>query len=78
MQEIQFGVIFSAFALGAIGVVVLGYGVGRAHAAWRDVSGTRKQIPTLRKAAWARTRSVAGGMALLVIVLAVALTDALR
>jgi hypothetical protein len=78
MRDVQFGLIFSAFALVAIGVVVLGYHLGRAHAAWRDVSGTRSQVPKLRRVAWARTRGVAGGIALVVVILAVALTDAVH
>jgi hypothetical protein len=68
-------VVSVAIVLTAVTVLVLGYGLGRTSAAWHDVRGARREVPKLRRVAWARTRGVAGGVVLLAAVLAVAATD---
>lgn len=63
--------------LSTVAVVALGYGVGRAHAAWLDVRGARRDVPHLRRVAWARTKAVFGGVLLLAAVIIVAGSGAL-
>jgi hypothetical protein len=55
-------------------VVLIGYGVGRAHSAWLEVRGARRELPKLRRVAWARTRAVVGGVLLLLAAAAYAAT----
>lgn len=68
----------AAIVLTAVTVVVVGYGLGRAHAAWLDVRGARREVPKARRAAWNRTRGLAGGVVLVLAVIVVAVTDVLR
>lgn len=75
MPNHQSSVVSVAIVLTAVTVIVLGYSVGRAHAAWLLVRGTRREVPKLRREAWARTRGLAGGAVLLVAVVAAAVND---
>jgi hypothetical protein len=74
MTDHRIAVVSATALLSTVAVVLLGYGVGRAHAAWLDVRGARHELPKLRRAAWARTRAVAGGVLLLLAAVAVAAT----
>lgn len=78
MTNHQSSVVSIAIILTAVSVIVLGYGMGRTHAAWQRVSATRHEVPKLRRVAWARTRGVAGGILLLLTVLAAAVNDIIR
>lgn len=78
MTNHQSPVVSIAIVLTAATVIVLGYGVGRTHAAWLLARATRHEVPKLRRIAWARTRGVAGGILLLITVLAAALNDIVR
>lgn len=66
-----------AIVLTAITVIALGYGIGRTHAAWILARGARREVPKLRRVAWAHTRGVAGGIVLLLAVLTVAVSEIL-
>ncbi len=68
----------AAIVLTAVTVVLVGYGVGRAHAAWLDVRLARREVPRARRIAWQRTRGLAGGVLLVLAVLAVAVGELLR
>ncbi|MDP9819455.1 hypothetical protein [Spirilliplanes yamanashiensis] len=74
MTDHRIAVMSVAALLSTVAMVLLGYGVGRAHAAWLDVRGARRELPHLRRTAWARTRAVAGGVLLLLAAVAVAAT----
>ncbi len=67
-----------AVVLTAVTVVIVGYAAGRTHAAWLDVRGARGEVPKARRAAWARTRGLAGGVLLVLAVLAVGVGDIRR
>ena len=75
MTNHQSSVVSVAVVLTAATVIVLGYGMGRTHAAWLLARATRREVPRLRRIAWAHTRSVAGGILLLLAVLAAAVSD---
>jgi hypothetical protein len=68
----------AAIVITAVTVIVLGYSAGRAHAAWLDVRGARREVPKARRAAWGRTRGLAGGVLLFLVVIAAAVTDLLH
>ncbi|OJF13328.1 hypothetical protein BG844_15865 [Couchioplanes caeruleus subsp. caeruleus] len=42
--------------MAAATVIMIGYRVGRAHAAWRDLRATKRDVPAKRKIAWSHTR----------------------
>ena len=42
----------------AVGTVAISYRTGRAHAAWRDVSAARRDLPRKRRIAWSHTRGL--------------------
>jgi Na+/H+ antiporter NhaD/arsenite permease-like protein len=67
-----------AVAFAMIVVLSIGYRTGRAHAAWRDVRSTRRDLPRKRRAAWSHTRNLAWGALVLVGVLFVAAWNAGR
>jgi hypothetical protein len=47
-------------------VIVIGYRIGRAHAAWRDVRSAQRDVPAKRRIAWHHTRPLfLGGLFLL-------------
>jgi uncharacterized membrane protein len=78
MPNHQSSVVSVAVILTALTVVVLGYSAGRTHAAWLRVRTARNQIPELRRVAWARTRGLAGGILLVLALLAAAVNDVVR
>jgi hypothetical protein len=78
MPNHQSSVVSVAIVLTAVTVIVLGFGLGRASAAWHDVRGARREVPKLRRIAWGRTRGVAGGFLMLIAVLAVAVNEMVR
>jgi hypothetical protein len=52
-------------------VIVIGYRIGRAHAAWRDVRAAKRDLPAKRRIAWGHTVPLLfGGMFLLLTVAA--------
>jgi hypothetical protein len=54
-------------------VIVIGYRIGRAHAAWRDVRSVKRDLPNKRRIAWRHTRPLLfGGIFLLLTVTAAA------
>jgi hypothetical protein len=56
----------------AAAVTLIGYRVGRAHAAWRDVRATKRDVPRKRRIAWRHTRPLVLGSVLLLATVAVA------
>ena len=61
-----------ASLLTAATVLVLGYRLGRTHAAWRDVRAARRAVAVSRRLAWRHTAGLAvGGAALLVTLVAI-------
>ena len=56
--------------------VVVGYRIGRAHAAWRDVRSARRDVPVKRRIAWRHTKPLVLGAAFLLLTFAVAAYDA--
>jgi hypothetical protein len=53
-------------------VVVIGYRIGRAHAAWRDVRLAKHDVPVKRELAWGHTRPLLLGAFLLLLMFVVA------
>ena len=74
----QGSVVSITIVLTAATVIVLGYGVGRTHAAWLLARAARQEVPKLRRTAWARTRSLATGVLILLAVLVAAVNDIIR
>jgi hypothetical protein len=52
-----------ASVLTAATVLVLGYRLGRTHAAWRDVRSAKRSVSASRRAAWRQTLAVFLGAA---------------
>ncbi|WP_148308174.1 hypothetical protein [Actinoplanes friuliensis] len=50
-----------AAVMTAATVIVIGYRLGRAHAAWRDLRSAKRDIPAKRKLAWGHTRPLVWG-----------------
>ncbi|MEV6492883.1 hypothetical protein AB0M20_30315 [Actinoplanes sp. NPDC051633] len=61
-----------ASVLTATTVLVIGYRLGRTHAAWRDVRSAKKSVSASRRAAWRHTATLFLGTVALVLTLAVA------
>ena len=59
-------------------VIVIGYRIGRAHAAWRDVRATRRDLPNKRRIAWGHTRPLVFGAIFLLLTVTAAAYDAAR
>ena len=57
---------------GAIVTVVIGYRIGRARAAWRDVGQAKRDLPAKRRLAWGHTRPLIVGAFLVLLTFAVA------
>ena len=57
-------------------VTAVGYRIGRAHAAWRDVRSARRDVPVKRRVARCHTRPLLLGAVLLLLTFAVAAYDA--
>ena len=57
-------------------VIVIGYRIGRAHAAWRDVRAAKRDLPAKRKIAWGHTVPLIFGALLLLLTVAAAAYDA--
>lgn len=57
-------------------VIVIGYRIGRAHAAWRDVRSVKRDLPAKRKIAWGHTRPLVLGALFLILTFAAAAYDA--
>jgi len=54
-------------------VIVIGYRVGRAHAAWLNYRAARRDVPAKRKIAWGHARPLfLGGLLMLVTFIAAA------
>jgi hypothetical protein len=61
-----------ASVLTAATVLVLGYRMGRTHAAWKDVRAAKRAVAVNRRQAWRQTVTLAlGTAALLLTILAV-------
>ena len=61
-----------ASLLTAATVLVLGYRLGRAHAAWRDVREAKRAVAVTRRLAWRHTAGLAaGGVAVLLTLIAI-------
>ncbi|MFI5491264.1 hypothetical protein [Actinoplanes sp. NPDC051859] len=67
-----------ATVMTAVTVIVIGYRVGRAHAAWRDFRAAKREVPARRKIAWGHTRPLVLGAAFVLATLFVAAYDAGR
>jgi hypothetical protein len=65
-----------ATVLTAATVIVIGYRIGRAHAAWRDVRSARRDLPAKRRTAWSQTRPLIFGAAFLVLTVLATAYDA--
>ena len=62
-----------ATVMTAATVIVIGYRIGRAHAAWRDVRSAKRAVTLHRRHAWGHTfRTVVGALAILVTLAVVA------
>jgi len=57
-------------------VSVIGYRIGRAHAAWRDVRSARRDVPAKRRIAWQHTKPLFFGALFLLLTFAAAAYDA--
>jgi hypothetical protein len=61
-----------ASVLTATTVLVLGYRLGRTHAAWRDVRSAKRSVSASRRAAWRHTVVLVAGAAALLVTLVAA------
>jgi len=57
---------------GAVIIVVIGYRIGRARAAWHDVGLVKRDLPVKRRLAWGHTRPLIVGAFLVLLTFAVA------
>jgi uncharacterized membrane protein len=64
-----------ATVMTAATVIVIGYRIGRAHAAWRDVRAAKRDLPAKRKIAWGHTVPLVLGALLLLLTVAAAAYD---
>jgi hypothetical protein len=48
-------------------VVVIGYRIGRVHAAWREVRYAKRDVPQKRRIAWGHTRPLVFGAIFLLL-----------
>jgi hypothetical protein len=58
-----------ASLLTAATVLVLGYRLGRTHAAWRDVQAAKRAVVDSRRVAWRHTAGLALGSAAVLVTL---------
>ena len=65
-----------ATVMTAATVIIIGYRIGRAHAAWRDVRSVKRDLPAKRKIAWGQTRPLVFGALFLILTFAAAAYDA--
>ena len=65
-----------ATVMTAATVIVIGYRIGRAHAAWRDVRSAKRDLPAKRRTAWGHTRPLIFGGVFLVLTLLATAYDA--
>ncbi|MFB9361825.1 hypothetical protein [Actinoplanes nipponensis] len=65
-----------ATVMTAATVIVIGYRIGRAHAAWRDVRSAKRDLPAKRRIAWRHTRPLFYGALCLLLSAAAAAYDA--
>jgi hypothetical protein len=65
-----------ATVLTAATVILIGYRLGRAHAAWRDVRAVKRDVPAKRRIAWGHTRPLFFGSLLLLAIAVAAAYDA--
>jgi hypothetical protein len=65
MSYHQSSAVSVATAMTAATVIILGYRLGRAHAAWQDVRSTKRDLPVKRRTAWGHTRALVIGAVLL-------------
>jgi hypothetical protein len=57
-------------------VILIGYRVGRAHAAWADFRRARRDVPAKRRIAWGHTRPLLLGSLFVLAVFVAAAYDA--
>lgn len=67
-----------ATVMTAATVIVIGYRLGRAHAAWRDVRSAKRDLPAKRRIAWGQTRPLLFGAFFLLLTAAAAAYDAIH
>ncbi len=65
-----------ATVMTAATVIVIGYRLGRAHAAWRDVRSAKRDLPAKRRIAWGHTRPLLFGAVFVALTVAAAAYDA--
>jgi hypothetical protein len=65
-----------ATVLTAATVIVIGYRIGRAHAAWRDVRSAKRDVPAKRRVAWGQTRPLIVGAVFLMLTIVATAYDA--
>lgn len=67
-----------ASVLTATTVLVLGYRIGRTHAAWRDVRAAKRAVHTSRRHAWGHTARVTAVVVSVLVTMFVAAYDLAR
>jgi len=65
-----------ATVMTAATVIVIGYRLGRAHAAWRDVRSSKRDLPAKRRIAWGLTWPLVFGTFFVLLTAAAAAYDA--
>jgi hypothetical protein len=63
------------FGLTAVVVVVAGYSIGRAHAAWQSVGSVKRRVKAARTEAWSSMRSAATLVALVLLLVVAVLRN---
>jgi len=69
MSHHQSSAVSVASILTATTVLVLGYRLGRTHAAWRDVRLAKQGVAASRRAAWRHTATLVMGTAAILVTL---------
>jgi multisubunit Na+/H+ antiporter MnhB subunit len=65
------------FGIMTVVVVVAGYSIGRAHAAWQSVGIVKRRVKSARVDAWARIRNAAVLVVVVVLLVVAVIRDAL-
>lgn len=76
MKDLDAPTFTAVFGLMTVVVVVVGYSIGRAHAAWQSVGLVKRRVKAARYDAWSRVRHAVALILLLLLLLAAMIRSA--